>query len=214
MGPAPVTTPFLLTTLLAAVLLETAAAVAGPLLPLSPLWLIAVVRTLQTLVMLGLAVVHTGDLGVLGLERRSLMPGIKTGLAWSAGFALLAGLLFLGGFMAGHDPLSWVRAPLPAAASQRVLYFFVGGVVAPVAEEVFFRGVIFGFCRRWGLPAGVLISTALFAAIHAGAAIPITQIVGGVVFALAYHMGNSLAAPIVIHMLGNLAIFTLSLPSS
>lgn len=212
MGPAPITTPLVLIILLAVVLLEAAAAAAGPLLPLSRWWLIAVVRTLQTLVMLGLAVVHTGGLSVLGLERRALMPGIKTGLAWSAGFALLAGLLFLVGFMAGHNPLPWVRAPLPAAASQRVLYFLVGGVVAPVAEEVFFRGVIFGYCRRWGLSAGVLISTVLFAAIHAGAAIPITQIVGGLVFALAYHMGNSLAAPMVIHMLGNLAIFTLSLP--
>ena len=211
MGPATITTPFLLTTLLAVVGLETAAALTGAYLPLSRLWLIAVVRMAQTLAVLALAVIHTGGLSVLGLKGRWLKPGIKTGLAWSAGFALLAGLLFLAALLAGHNLLPWVRAPLPDAASQRVLYFFVGGVVAPVAEEIFFRGVIFGYCRRWGLFAAVVISTTLFAAIHAGAALPVTQIVGGVVFALAYHKGRSLMAPIVIHMLGNLAIFTLSL---
>jgi uncharacterized protein len=87
----------------------------------------------------------------------------------------------------------------------------VGGIVAPIAEEVVFRGLIFGYLRRWGLTAAVLISTALFAALHLPT-IPVTQVVGGAVFAIAYHMGGSLMVPIVIHMLGNLAIFTLSLP--
>lgn len=212
MGPAPITAPVLLSTLLAVVVLEAAAALTASHLPLSRLWLIAVVRTAQTMAVLALALLQTGGLGVLGLNGRRLMPGIRTGLAWSAGFALLAGLLLLGSFMAGYNPLPWLRAPLPEATSQRVLYFLVGGVVAPVAEETFFRGVIFGYCRRWGLAAAVLISTSLFAAIHAGTAIPVTQIVGGVVFALAYHTSNSLMAPIVVHMLGNLAIFSLSLP--
>lgn len=212
MGPAPITTAHFLITLLAVVVLETAAALAGARLPLPHLWLVALVRTLQTLAVLTLAVLYTGGPGVLGLQGRLLVPGIKTGLAWSLAFALLAGLLFLGCFMAGHNPLLWIRTPLPDAASQRVLYFFVGGVVAPIAEETFFRGVIFGYGRRWGLAAAVLISTTLFAVIHAGAAIPVTQIVGGVVFALAFHASNSLMAPIVIHMLGNLAIFSLSLP--
>ena len=87
----------------------------------------------------------------------------------------------------------------------------MGGIVAPVTEEIVFRGVIFGYLRRWGLPAAVLVSTALFAALHLPA-VPATQIVGGMVFAVAYHTGKSLMVPIVIHVLGNLAIFSLSLP--
>jgi membrane protease YdiL (CAAX protease family) len=87
----------------------------------------------------------------------------------------------------------------------------VGGLLAPIAEEVVFRGLIFGYLRRWGLPAALLISTAIFAALHLPA-IPATQIVGGAVFAIAYHIEGSLMVPILIHSLGNLAIFTLSLP--
>jgi membrane protease YdiL (CAAX protease family) len=131
---------------------------------------------------------------------------------WSAGFATAAGLVGVGLAMAGQDPLMMVRSPLPDGTSRLVLFFFVGGVLAPVTEEVVFRGLVFGYLRRWGLPAALLISTALFAAIHPGPAIPATQIVGGAVFALAYHRGKSLMVPIVIHMLGNLSIFTLSLP--
>jgi len=43
--------------------------------------------------------------------------------------------------------------------------------------------------------------------------IPLPQVVGGLVFAVAYEIEESLMVPIIIHVLGNLAIFTLSLMS-
>jgi hypothetical protein len=158
-----------------------------------------------------LAVVQAGGLHVLGLDRKTMLPGIRKGLAWSAGFAGAGGLVFLGLFIAGQDPLMLIRSPLPENLSQRLLFFCVGGIVAPAAEEIVFRGLIFGYLRRWGLPAAVLVSTALFASLHLSA-VPITQVVGGLVFAIAYHTGRSLMVPICIHTLGNLAIFALSLP--
>jgi membrane protease YdiL (CAAX protease family) len=132
-------------------------------------------------------------------------------LIWSAGFATAAGALFAVLLLAGQHPLAMIRTPLPAEASQRILFFIVGGIVAPVAEEIVFRGIIFSYLRRWGLPAAVLISTAIFAALHLPA-VPVTQVVGGMVFAIAYHISGSLMTPILIHTLGNLAIFSLSLP--
>jgi len=211
MGPTPISTTFLLASLLAVALLETAAAYLGTWMQLPRLWLIAGTRTAQMLVVIILAVVQGGGPQVLGLDRHTLQSGFRKGLVWSAGFAAAAGLLFIGLFMAGLDPFRLVRSPLPQGAYQRVLLFLVGGIVAPVAEEIVFRGLIFGYLRRWGIPAAVFISTALFAALHLPA-LPITQIVGGLVFAVAYHTGKSLMVPIVIHVLGNLAIFTLSLP--
>jgi len=211
MGPTPISTTFLLASLLAVALLETAAAYLGTWMQLPRLWLIAGTRTAQMLVVIILAVVQGGGPQVLGLDRHTLQSGFRKGLVWSAGFAAAAGLLFMGLFMAGLDPFTLVRSPLPQGAYQRVLLFLVGGIVAPVAEEIVFRGLIFGYLRRWGIPAAVFISTALFAALHLPA-LPITQIVGGLVFAVAYHTGKSLMVPIVIHVLGNLAIFTLSLP--
>ena len=212
MGSAPISTALLLTSLVVVALLEVAAAALGTYLQLPRLWLIAATRTAQMLAVMTLAVVQTGGLHGLGLDKKAMLPGFKKGLIWSAGFAAVAGLLFLALFLAGQNPLVLIRSPLPVDGSQRGLFFLVGGIVAPVAEEIVFRGLIFGYLRRWGLPAAILVSTALFAAVHPGPAIPATQIVGGMVFAVAYHTGRSLMVPIVIHVLGNLAIFTLSLP--
>ena len=50
-----------------------------------------------------------------------------------------------------------------------------------------------------------------FVAMHLPAGLPVTQVVGGLVFALAYEYSGSLLAPILIHALGNLAIFSLAL---
>jgi membrane protease YdiL (CAAX protease family) len=41
---------------------------------------------------------------------------------------------------------------------------------------------------------------------------PLTQLVGGILFALSYEYSGNLMVPITIHATGNLAIFTLSLP--
>ena len=42
-----------------------------------------------------------------------------------------------------------------------------GGIAAPAAEELFFRGYVQGrLCRRWGAWAGVVVTSALFGLIH------------------------------------------------
>lgn len=212
MGTTPITTTFLLTSISCVVLLELVAGYLANRVVLPRMELIGAVRTVQALVVALLAVVQTGDMTVLGLGKKSILNGLKKGAIWSAGFAAFAGLLFFALFFAGKNPLSLVRSPLPGGMDAKITFFLVGGVIAPVAEEILFRGVIFGYLRRWGLTTAVLVSTALFASLHLGSAIPVTQIVGGVVFALAYHSAKSLVAPIVIHILGNLAIFSLSLP--
>jgi len=209
MDTAPISAAFLLASLLVVTLLETAAAAVGMHLQVPRLWLLTADRSMQVLALLLLAAFRTGGLTALGLDRKTLVPGVGKGLVWSAGFAAAAALLFGLLILAGLHPLSLVRSPLPHNPVQRALYFFVGGILAPIFEEIVFRGLIFGYLRRWGLPAAVLISTALFAAFHLPT-IPVTQIIGGVVFALAYASSGSLMVPIVIHMLGNLAIFTLS----
>jgi len=227
MDTAPISANFLLASLLTVVLLEVAAAAVGLRLHVPRLWLLAAVRSMEILALVLLAANKRGGLTGLGLNRKTLLPGLGKGLAWSAVFAGIAALLFAIVYLAGQHPLALVRSPLPPHPAQRVLYFFVGGILAPVAEELVFRGLIFGYLRRffeeivfrgpifgclrrWALPAAVLISTALFAAFHLPT-IPVTQIIGGIVFALAYASTGSLMTPIVIHMLGNLAIFTLSL---
>jgi membrane protease YdiL (CAAX protease family) len=88
----------------------------------------------------------------------------------------------------------------------------VGSVIGPIAEEIFFRGVIYGFFRQWGAVIAIIFSTLIFVFTHPiGGSIPVTQFVGGIVFAIAYEKEQNLMVPITIHCLGNLAIFSLSI---
>ncbi len=90
---------------------------------------------------------------------------------------------------------------------------------APVIEETFFRGYIFGGLRtRWGVVLGALGSGLLFGLVHAanpGAFYIVPPIACvGILFAAAYAYSGSLYASIGAHFLFNLASFIISTSSS
>ena len=177
----------------------------------SPLLVLGIIRCMEAVLLVFIAGRFEKDPNAIGLSRSKLHPGLKRGLVWSAGFGIAAGILFLVLLAAGINPLKLVHTPLPSAPRQIIVFFLVGGVIGPVWEEIFFRGIIFGFFRRWGLYTAILISTALFVLPHYdGSHLPLTQIVGGIVFAIAYEKEKSLVVPITIHCLGNIAMFSLT----
>lgn len=138
--------------------------------------------------------------------------GMCRGALWSAGIAVLTVICFLVLSALGHDPLGMIRHPLPGTRMGIAGYFLVGGLLSPVAEELIFRGLLYGYFRRWGILPALIISTLLFVLAHMpGPFIPIAQLLGGVIFAVAYEMEKNLIVPIVIHISGNMAIFGLCL---
>jgi hypothetical protein len=178
----------------------------------NPLLTLGLARLLE----LGLIVwiVHAagGSVASIGLDRARWIAGLRRGLLWSAGFGALSGIVFAVLFMAGINPLSMIRTNLPKNSANLLLFFLVGGIVAPVAEEVFFRGILYGFLRRWGIWIALVLSTSAFAITHGlGHGFPLVQAIGGILFAAAYEIEKNLIVPITIHCLGNLAIFSLSL---
>jgi hypothetical protein len=141
-----------------------------------------------------------------------MFSGFKKGLIWSACFGIAAIVLFVLLYLTGINALRMLYSPLPHPKLLVLLYLLVGGVIGPVAEEIFFRGILYGFFRQWGVYTAVALSTLLFVLPHlTGGNLPFTQIVGGVVFAIAYEREQSLLVPITIHCLGNLAIFSTGL---
>ena len=87
-----------------------------------------------------------------------------------------------------------------------VAVVFVIAVVAPISEEVFFRGMLFGGLRR-RLPtvAAAAISAAVFGALHAPTGVTAVPplIAFGFVLALLYERSGSLGPPIVLHLINN-----------
>ena len=84
-------------------------------------------------------------------------------------------------------------------------------VVAPVSEEVFFRGFMFaGLRRRLPLLFSAVISAAVWGSLHLGGGnvgVAIQLAVFGVILAILYERSGSLWAPIMAHMLNNTIAF-------
>jgi len=182
------------------------------LLAYYPLMVLGLARILEAVVIVLIAVVWGSGLPSLGLDQRRWILGFKRGLIWSVGFALVSSGLFAALHLADIHAVNLLKTRLPRKHADVAFFFLVGGIIAPVAEEIFFRGLIYGFLRRWGFPLALVLSTLLFVLVHPmNRGIPFTQIVGGLLFAVAYEVEGNLLVPITIHALGNVALFTLSL---
>ena len=148
----------------------------------------------------------------VGLAPSEMIRGLKRGLIWSAGFGIITVIAAIGLYLAGFNASILIQARLPAQPRQVMLFFLVGGMIGPIAEEMFFRGILYGFFRQWGVLIAVTFSSVLFVLAHPiSHGVFFAQVVGAIVFAVAYEVEGSLLTPITIHVLGNTAIFTLAL---
>lgn len=81
-----------------------------------------------------------------------------------------------------------------------VWFFLVGAVIAPIVEELFFRGFLFqGFRQKYGWLPALLLSSAIFGAAHLDPASLIPTFILGCVLAYVYHRSNSVWPGIVFH---------------
>jgi membrane protease YdiL (CAAX protease family) len=211
MDPTRVKTPTLIAATSMVVLIEWMSLVWGPALPLHHLAVTGVGRMIQIASML--LIVYWGENGLapVGIHARKTAQGVFRGLIWSAAFAgcaaLLAAIFYL---VTRNNPLVLVQTRLPDESSAVLLLFITGGLLGPLTEEVFFRGLLYGYFRRWGFWPALLVSTLLFVLPHSTRNIPLTQVIGGILFAVAYEKERNLWAPVTIHISGNLAIFSVS----
>lgn len=84
-------------------------------------------------------------------------------------------------------------------------------VIGPMAEELFFRGLLYGWLRsRIGIWKGLLVSGFLFATLHMDAVtfLPIAGL--GILLGWVYEQTGSLAAPIAVHIFHNAGMMFLA----
>lgn len=78
--------------------------------------------------------------------------------------------------------------------------FVVGAIVAPIVEEIFFRGFLFqGFRQKYGWMPALFLSSAIFGAAHLDPVSLIPTFVLGCVLAYVYHRSNSVWPGILFH---------------
>lgn len=179
---------------------------------LTPIETTAIMRVLELVSMLTILRFIPDGFSHTGLAFKTLAQGFQTGVFWSFIFALVVtiagGILLL-----NHvNPFTLIASPLPVKGGALGLFLITGILIAPAAEELLFRGVLYAYLKRFNLPFALIASTLIFAGFHYnGSGLPLVQAVGGIVFALAFEHSKSLTAPLIIHSLGNLAIFSISI---
>jgi membrane protease YdiL (CAAX protease family) len=177
----------------------------------SPLLALSIMRCLEAVLLVLITVRFERDPEAIGLSRSKILPGLRKGLIWSACFGIAAGVMYLVLLLVGFNALKLLNGPKLSSWKEVAGLFLAGCVMGPISEEIFFRGIIYGFFRHWGVMIAVLSSTVIFVLTHpVGGNLPLTQLVGGIIFALAYEKEQSLMVPITIHGLGNFALFSLA----
>jgi membrane protease YdiL (CAAX protease family) len=139
------------------------------------------------------------DLGLRGFQPSSI--GMGCGLMLASLLFNMVYATFLGLFGLQIQPdisLIFNQTDYP------LLLLFGGAVIAPVVEEIFFRGFIFaGLKQRWHWPIAGAVSALLFAIAHIVPTSFLPIFILGFIFSFLYHISGSIWPAILMHMLTN-----------
>jgi len=93
---------------------------------------------------------------------------------------------------------------LHSSVPMKLFAVFVIAVVAPVGEEIFFRGFAYqGIKNRLGSKGGAVLSSLAFAALHTNIPAFVAYFVLGLILVYLFQKTKSLTAPILAHSLNN-----------
>lgn len=155
---------------------------------------------LPVLVIFGLRRIHWNHIGFGRFDPGTL--GIGCGLLIASYFVILLHNLIL--MSLGIDTQGDEIARLFAALDSPFWFFIVGAILAPLVEEIFFRGFLFqGFRAKYGWVSAMLLSSAIFAIAHLDPVSIIPTFILGNVLAYLYHRSNSVWPAVILHVLVN-----------
>ncbi len=108
----------------------------------------------------------------------------------------------------GVDPTQQALSQTAAAPGLLPIVFVSGAIIAPIAEEIVFRGYMYKAFRDRVKPGyAILLSAALFSVIHLEWRAALSLFVIGIVLAYVYEKTGNLMAPITLHILNNAVAF-------
>jgi hypothetical protein len=190
---------------------EIIAAYVFSMVNLSPVLLTGIVRFSETIIIFGY-IYKQESCDVIGCSKSQILPGLYYGCLWSLFFGgVVFSIFFLCGYCFQVNFFRMVQMPIKGTIFDQSVYILVGCIIGPFAEELVFRGVLYVFFRQWGIVIACCCSTMIFVLLHNHApVIPITQIIGGLVFAISFEYSKMLATPLTIHILGNSCMALLS----
>lgn len=160
-----------------------------------------------------------GGIYFFAIRRKSLtwndlglrLPSIRwiiTSIGISVVAIPLSGLITLAIILLLNLPLE--NPQLDLLLPEKITSFEMGGmilfagVIAPLSEEFLFRGILYPLFRnKWGILAGVFMSSFIFALAHLNILIGINAFLLGIVLAIIFEYSHSLWTSGMLHILNN-----------
>lgn len=135
----------------------------------------------------------------------SLLPMSVLAAALAVGMNGLLTLLELYRFSPGFQEISQLQFDIPVW-----LGILTYGILAPLAEEVVFRGIVYGQMKRaFNVPAAILISGLAFGLFHGNLVQFVYASVIGIMLALVYELYGTILAPMLFHAVANLFVYVM-----
>lgn len=177
-----------------------------------PLGRFCLVAMAQCLATIGLVVIFTVGTKKANWAELGLRPAsIKELLTYGCGFGVLLVVFML----AISWPISQLQPDIAPQlfetmlrnadhSSTFVILFLMGAVFAPIAEELFYRGMIYPFLRgALGPIWGIVLAGLVFGLAHWDLWRTIPLAVGGIVLCYIYEKTDSIFVPMVTHGVWN-----------
>lgn len=138
-------------------------------------------------------------------RRKEHGPRLKGALAgvaaWLASYPLVLVTLLAWATLLAEFGTGWQEQEvLTTLRADPLTFFLVAVVLAPLVEEVLYRGLLYPTLKRkWGKAVGLLVSAGLFAILHSHAQTLAALFVLGLVLGHVYERTGTLAAPMALH---------------
>ncbi|MHB1160587.1 MAG: CPBP family intramembrane glutamic endopeptidase [Chloroflexota bacterium] len=148
----------------------------------------------------------------MGLDSRGLIGRLLLGLMYGVVlFAVSGSVEYLLGQVGIRQTQGATFQSVPRASLQEFgLVLLVGAVVAPIVEEIFFRGYVFrAYQDQKGLLQAFVFSSGLFALVHLDLAALLPILTVGLLLAFLFYRTGSVLPGIVAHAANNAVAFTL-----
>jgi hypothetical protein len=163
--------------------------VVGTLMLLAPVWYLTLYKYRATWSDLGL---RPFPWQALGMGCALMVLSVLFNMVFAAGLALF-------GLQIQPD-----ITPIFEQSGMPVLILLGGAILAPIVEEIFFRGFVFGGLRkRWGWRWAALVSSLLFGMAHIVPTSFLPIMILGLIFSALYQLSGSIWPGILMHMLTN-----------
>jgi membrane protease YdiL (CAAX protease family) len=148
-------------------------------------------------------------LSSLGFTTKQLPKALLYGVV---GFVVAFSLAYIAGYPIeqhfGVDPTQQALSQSATVSGLLPLVILSGVIIAPIAEEIVFRGYLYkAFRDRFKPWYATIMSAALFSAVHLEPLAAVQLFVIGVVLAYVYEKTDNLMAPIALHVLNNAVAF-------